>query len=133
MKTFINLPIRDLDASTTFFTELGFEFDRNFTDENATCMLISEDSCAMLLVTSFFGRFTRREVADATRSTEVIVALAVDSRREVDDMVDRALGAGGQAGADPLDEGPMYSRNFHDLDGHLWEVFYMDPSAFTEG
>lgn len=133
MKTFINLPVGDVDTSTKFFSELGFEFDPNFTDENATCMLISEDSYVMLLVNSFFGRFTRREVADATRSTEVIVALTVDSRREVDDLVDRALSAGGRAGTDPLDDGPMYSRNFHDLDGHLWEVFHMDPSAFEEG
>lgn len=133
MKTFVNLPVGDLGRSVEFFTELGFEFDRTFTDENATCMLISEDCYVMLLVSSFFGRFTRREVADATRSTEVIVALTADSRGEVDDLVDKALAAGGAAGTEPLDDGPMYSRNFHDPDGHLWEVFHMDPAAFEGG
>ncbi|MBE9375894.1 glyoxalase [Saccharopolyspora sp. HNM0983] len=131
MKTFINLPVSDLDRSKRFFTELGFDFDPEVTDENASCVILGQDSYVMLLTESFFGRFTRHEVVDATRATEVIIALNVDSRGEVDDLVGRALAAGAELGIDAIDEGPMYSRNFHDPDGHLWEAFYMDPSAFS--
>lgn len=128
IKTFINLPVRDLDRSVAFFTALGFSFDENFTDENATCMLISEDSYAMLLTEPFFGGFTDKEVADATKTTEVITALSLDSREQVDELVEKARAAGASNIATPMDEQGMYGRSFADPDGHQWEIFHMQMS-----
>lgn len=128
-KIFVNLPVKDLNASVDFFTKLGFGFDQNFTDENATCMVIGGDSYVMLLVEPFFKTFTKKEVADATRTTEAIVALGVESRDRVDQIVDAALASGGSEANEANDQGFMYGRSFNDLDGHLWEVIYMDESA----
>lgn len=130
---FVNLPVKDLNRSVRFYGDLGFTFEQRFTDENATCLVISDDSYAMLLVEPFFQTFTPKEIADATKSTEAIVALGVDSREQVDDLADRALGAGGKPATAPNDQGFMYSRSFQDPDGHLWEVFYMDPEAAMAG
>lgn len=128
-KIFVNLPVKDLGKSTDFFTELGFSFNPQFSDENAGCMVVSDDIYVMLLVEPFFQSFTKKEVVDSTKSTEAITCLGVDSRERVDEMVDKALAAGGQPSNDPMDEGFMYGRSFQDLDGHLWEVMYMDPAA----
>jgi predicted lactoylglutathione lyase len=128
-KLFVNLPVKDLTKSVDFFTELGFEFNPEFTDENATCMILSDEASVMLLVEEFFATFTTKDVADAAASTGTILAISADSRAEVDQVVDAALAAGGGPSKEPMDEGFMYSRSFHDLDGHLWEVMYMDPSA----
>ncbi|WP_216209873.1 VOC family protein [Amycolatopsis aidingensis] len=128
-KIFVNLPVRDLDKSKEFFTKLGYSINEQFTDENASCVVISEDIYVMLLVESFFAGFTSKEVADATKTTEVTLALSADSRQGVDELVDKALAAGGQVVREPMDQGPMYGRSFYDLDGHLWEVVYMDPTA----
>ncbi|SFS95880.1 VOC family protein [Saccharopolyspora flava] len=125
MKTFVNLPVKDLDRSVRFFTALGFTFDENFTDENATCMVISEDAYAMLLVEPFFKSFTTKDVADATRTTEVITALSADSREQVDEMVAKARAAGSPRIGEVMEEGPMYGSNFDDPDGHHWEIFHM--------
>jgi predicted lactoylglutathione lyase len=128
-KTFINLPVKDLKKTMDFFSQVGFEFNLQFTDDNAACMVINEHTFAMLLVESFFQTFTKKELVDATRSTEVLVALSADSRSQVDEIVNKALAAGGSPANDPQDHGFMYSWSFQDLNGHIWEVFYMDESA----
>jgi predicted lactoylglutathione lyase len=125
---FVNLPVRDLPASVDFFSRLGFEFNRQFSDENATCMVLSEQACVMLLVRPLFATFTRKDVADAS-TTEAILAVSAESREEVDALVDKALSLGGTAATEPSDEGFMYGRSFHDLDGHAWEVMWMGPHA----
>lgn len=126
---FVNLPIKDLNRSVEFFTKLGFTFNPQFTDENATCMVVSDDIFVMLLVEKFFKTFILKEVADATKSSEVIVSLSAESREAVDRLVDKALGSGGTASVEAQDHGWMYSRGFQDPDGHLWEFAYMDMSA----
>lgn len=131
-KIFVNLPVKDLDTSINFFTELGFPFEPQFTDTNATCVVIGDNTYAMLLVESFFTAFTKKELVDATRGTETILALSVDSREQVDEMVDKALSAGGSPSNEPDDQGFMYLRSFQDPDGHLWEVMHLDPTAAAE-
>lgn len=129
---FINLPVKDLQKSIDFFTALGFEFNAQFTDDKATCMVIHDNIFAMLLVESRFKDFTKKEIADATQSTEAIIALSAESREQVDEMVNRALAAGGKQTNEPMDHGFMYQRIFEDLDGHLWEVMYMDASVINK-
>jgi predicted lactoylglutathione lyase len=131
-KIFVNLPVKDLNESVDFFTKLGFEFNAQFTDENATCMIISENIFVMLLVESFFKTFIKKEIADATKSTEVIVALSAESKEKVDEIVNKALAAGGKASNDPMDYGFMYQWSFQDIDGHQWEIIYMDESAVEQ-
>lgn len=126
---FVNLAVKDLKASIAFFTKLGFSFNPQFTDDNATCMIIGENMFAMLLVEKFFATFTPKAICDATKSAEVLVALACENRAEVDDYVRKAIAAGGNTYKDPNDLGFMYQHGFQDLDGHVWEVFYMDPST----
>jgi predicted lactoylglutathione lyase len=129
---FVNLPVKNLPKSVEFFTALGFEFNPQFTDEKATCMVISEQACVMLLVEPFFRTFIDKEIADAVTHTETIVSLSAESRTEVDDVFERALAAGARPVKDPQDEGFMYSRTFQDLDGHLWDLVWMDPSAIEQ-
>jgi uncharacterized protein len=129
---FVNLPVADLQRSVDFWAGLGFAFNPQFTDENATCMVISDDACVMLLTEKYFSTFTTKEVADASRQTGAILALSAESREEVDQMADRALATGGSAAQPPQEEGFMYGRSFHDPDGHLWEVLYMDPAALEQ-
>jgi uncharacterized protein len=128
-KIFVNLPVRDLSRSIDFFTRLGFSFNQQFTDENAACLVITDDIYAMLLVEKFFRSFTPKEVADATRTTEAIVALGLDRREQVDELAERALAAGGKPANEPTDQDFMYGRSFQDPDGHIWEVFHLDPAA----
>lgn len=128
-KTFINLPVRDLPASIAFFTKLGFTFNARFTDENATCMIIGEDSYAMLLVHGRFKDFARRPIGDSTQQTSAIIAISAADRAEVDRLADNAFAAGATAAADVMELGFMYGKSFYDLDGHHWEVFWMDPAA----
>lgn len=132
-KIFVNLPVKDLNKTVAFFTELGFTFNPQFTNEKATCMIISEDIFVMLLVEPFFKTFTKKEISDATRSTEVIICLSAENREQVDEMVSKAISAGGTAPNEKQDQGFMYGHGFQDLDGHLWEVMYMDTSAFNQG
>lgn len=129
---FVNLPVKDLNKSIKFFTRLGFKFNPQFTDENATCMIIGADSFAMLLVEKFFKTFTKKEICDSTKSTEAIFAISVESRQKADELADKAIEAGGKKFNETQDHGWMYSRNFQDLDGHLWELFYMDVSAMPQ-
>jgi predicted lactoylglutathione lyase len=128
--TFINLPVQDLAKATTFFTELGFAFDRQFTDENATRMIISEDASVMLAVEPFFeGFIAPQSIADTSTSREVVVGLSAESREQVDDLVGKALAAGAQDLGEAQDDGFMYMRGFRDLDGHQWSFIHMDMSA----
>jgi predicted lactoylglutathione lyase len=130
---FVNLPIKNLIKSVDFFTKLGFEFNAQFTNESTTCMIIGENMFAMLLEEADFKTFIKKEISDAIETTEVIVALSVDSREMVDEIVNKAIAAGGKPSNDPFDHGFMYGWSFQDLDSHLWEIFYMDPSAGEQG
>jgi predicted lactoylglutathione lyase len=130
---FVNLPVKDLSASIAFFRALGFEFDPKFTDESATCMIVSEQAYVMLLVEPRFADFTKKQVADARTTTETIVAVSADSREAVDAFADKALAAGASPANEPMDHGFMYGRSFNDLDGHLWEVIWMSPEAVEQG
>ena len=128
-KLFVNLAVQDLDRSVEFFTQLGFSFDPRFTDESATCMIVSDEAFVMLLVHDRFKDFTKKELADATRQTEAILAVSADSREQVDDFTEKALAIGGSPANDPMEFDFMYGRSFNDPDGHLWEVFWMNPDA----
>ncbi len=125
-KIFINLPVQDLAASRRFFDALGYRFNPAFTDENAACMVVSETIFVMLLTTSFFQQFSAKPVADAHAGTEVITCLSAHSRDAVDAMLEKALAAGAQEPQPARDHGFMYQRGFQDLDGHLWEVAWME-------
>lgn len=129
---FVNLPVKDLNETIEFFTKLGFKFNPQFTDENATCMIIGENIFAMLLVEKFFKSFTPKDIADARKSTEVLLALSVGGRKEVDEMIEKALKAGGKEPRKAQDHGWMYGRAFEDINGHIWEVFHMDEGKMPE-
>jgi predicted lactoylglutathione lyase len=132
MKTqlYVNLPVKDLKRSVEFFTALGFTFNPKFTDENATCMIIGENVSAMLLVEDFFKSFTKKEINDPRKTPEVILAVSVESRALVEDLMGKAVKAGATP-SEAKDYGFMYQHGFQDLDGHLWEVFYMDEAAMA--
>ena len=132
-KIFVNLSVRSLDKSIGFFTKLGFTFNPQFTDETATCMIVSDDIFVMLLTQEKFKTFTPKSICDATQATEVLVALALESREAVDAMVKQAVAAGGTTYKEPEDHGFMYAHGFQDLDGHIWEPFHMVPSAAGQG
>ena len=131
-KLFVNIAVEDLDRSVDFFTKLGFSFDARFTDESATCMLVGEDAYVMLLVRQRFQDFTKKEIVDSTRQTEAILALSAESREDVDQLADKALASGGAPANDPMEMDFMYGRSFHDPDGHLWEVFWMNMAVVEE-
>jgi len=128
-KIFVNLPIRDMERARAFFGALGFSFNPQFTNDQGACMVVAEDIFVMLLVEPFFQGFTKKRIADAKVSTEVLVCLSCESRAEVDDLVKKALAAGGTAPNAPQDHGFMYGHGFEDPDGHLWELVWMDPNA----
>jgi uncharacterized protein len=129
---FVNLPVKDLNETVDFFTKLGFAFNPQFTDENATCMIVNNDIFVMLLVEKFFKTFTKKELCDTTKDTEVIVALSTESREKVDQMINKVIEAGGKEHRKPQDHGWMYGRSFEDINGHLWEVIYMDKNALKK-
>jgi len=131
-KIFVNLPVKNLNKSVEFFTKLGFRFNQQFTDETATCMIVGGDIFVMLLTHDKFQTFTPKEICDATKSTEVLVCLSSDSREKVDEMVRKAVAAGGTTYNEPQDYGFMYGHGFQDPDGHIWEVMWMDPSAIKQ-
>jgi uncharacterized protein len=128
-KIFVNLPVEDLDKSKAFFTKLGYRFNPQFTDETAACMVITDDIYTMLLTKAKFQEFTKKPIADATETTEVLTCLSVDSRAKVDELLDAALEAGATEARDAMEHGFMYGRSFNDLDGHIWEIIWMDPQA----
>lgn len=131
-KIFVNLPVKDLNSSVGFFKNLGFSFNQQFTDETGACMVISEDIYAMLLTHSKFREFTTKEISDSTKNAEVILALSSDSKEGVNETVNKAIKAGGTEPLQSKDYGFMYQRSFQDLDGHLWEVLWMDPAAINQ-
>jgi len=128
---FVNLPVKDLGKTIEFFKKLGFEFNPQFTDENATCMVVNDNIFVMLLVEKFFKTFTQKEICDTTKNTEVITALSTESREKVDQMLENVIKAGGKESR-KQDHGWMYGRSFEDLNGHLWEIIYMDEKALKE-
>jgi len=133
-KLIVNLPVRDLAQATHFFATMGFSFNERLANENINALVINDDSYVLLVVESFFKTITqqaKKSIADATTS-EAILQLGVDSRQQVDALVDKALAAGGQPAREPNDQGFLYGRSFQDLDGHLWDVFYMDLAALHE-
>ena len=131
-KLFVNLPVKELDRSVQFFTALGFSFNAHFTDETATCMIVSESSFVMLLTEEKFRQFTPKQLCDTTRATEVLVCLSAESRAEVDQLVAKAVAAGGSLYKEPMDFGFMYGHSFQDLDGHQWELMYMEPNSVPQ-
>ncbi|TLX66230.1 MAG: glyoxalase/bleomycin resistance/extradiol dioxygenase family protein [Thaumarchaeota archaeon] len=131
-KIFVNLPVKDLNKTVEFFTKLGFEFNPQFTDENATCMIVNKDIFIMLLVEKFFKTFTKKEICDTTKDTEVIIALSTESREKVDQMINDVIEAGGKESRKPQDHEWMYGRSFQDINGHLWEIIYMDEKALKK-
>ncbi|WP_420147826.1 VOC family protein [Spirosoma sp.] len=131
-KIFVNLPVKDLNKSVEFFTKLGYSFNKQFTDENATSMIIGEDIYVMLIVEPFFKNFTKKEIIDTSGSTEVIVSLSADSREEVDEQLAKAVAAGATTPNEPIEMEGMYGRSFDDLDGHHWEYMYMDPAMLKQ-
>lgn len=132
-KIFVNLPVKDLKVSMTFFQRLGYSFNPQFSDETAACMVISEDIYAMLLTHPKFAPFTPKPIADATQTTEVITCLSCDSKEAVNAVVDKALAAGATETREPEDHGFMFGRSFTDPDGHIWEMVWMDPAAVQQG
>ena len=131
-KIFVNLPVKNLNKSIEFFGKLGYTFNPQFTDETATCMIVSEDIFVMLLTEAKFQTFTPKAICDATKSTEVLVCLSCESRAKVDELVGAAIAGGGSTHSEPVDHGFMYIHAYQDLDGHIWELIYMDPSAVNQ-
>jgi predicted lactoylglutathione lyase len=126
---FVNLPIADMERSKKFFGALGFSFNPQFTNEQGACMVVADNIFAMLLVKPFFRTFIDTEIVDAREATEVLVCLSCASREEVDELVRKAVAAGGKPHRQPQDHGFMYGHGFHDPDGHVWELVHMDPNA----
>ena len=132
-KIFVNLPVKNLKNSMAFFTGLGFTINPQFTDDTAACVVVSEEIFVMLLTEAKFKTFTPKAICDATKATEVLVCLSSESRANVDDMVRKAVAAGGTTYNEPQDHGFMYGHGFQDPDGHIWEIMWMDPGAIKQG
>ena len=133
MQIFVNLSVRDLGRSVAFFKALGFSFNPKFTDDKAACMIVSDQSSVMLLSEPFFKTFTTRAICDTATHTEGLFALSCDSKADVDAIVEKAIAQGGTHAMDRQDHGFMYAWSFYDLDGHHWEVFWMDPKTAEAG
>ncbi|NML20269.1 glyoxalase/bleomycin resistance/extradiol dioxygenase family protein [Pseudoflavitalea sp. G-6-1-2] len=129
---FINLPVKDLKKTREFFSKLGFTFNEQFSNDEAASMVMGENIYAMLLVEPFFKSFHNKEIGDATKTAQMINAIAVESRAKVDELVDAALASGGSFVKNPQDHGWMYGRSFADINGHQWEVLYMDETAVPD-
>ena len=130
---FVNMPVADLERSKAFFAKLGFTYNPLFTDDTAACMLVGEDAFVMLLSREKFAEFAKLPIADPTTHTLALYCFSVPARDEVDTVADAALAAGGTEADGPEDHGFMYSRSFFDLDGHGWQVMWMDPVAAEQG
>lgn len=127
-KIFLNLPVKDLNRSIEFFTKLGFSFNPQFTNEKGTCLIIGENINVMFLVEEFYKTFTNKQVCDANTTSEVIIAISVETREKVDEIIENVINAGGAEYMDTKDYGWKYQKMFLDRDGHHWEVFFMDES-----
>lgn len=132
-KIFVNLPIKDLEKSKAFFQKLGFGFNPQFSDEKAACLVLGDNIFAMLITEPMFATFTKKPISDAKKQTEVLLAIDVDAKNKVDEMVKLAVEAGGKIYSEPIDHGWMYYHSFEDLDGHQWEVMFADESALPQG
>lgn len=131
---YVNLPVKDLERSIAFFTALGYSFNPRFTDETATCMIVSDNIFVMLLTEDKFKAFTPKPVIDATQGTEVLLCLSCESRERVDELVRKAVAAGGSTISEPQVHGDfMYGHGFQDPDGHIWELTWMDPNFNPHG
>jgi hypothetical protein len=130
---FVNLPVTDVERSKAFFAQLGFGYDAAFSDETAACMPVGEQAVVMLLSREKFAQFSKLPIADPTTHTLALYCFSASSREEVDTVVDAALAAGATDADDTEDHGFMYSRSFFDLDGHGWQVMWMDPAAVQQG
>lgn len=130
-KVYINLPVRDLRQSIEFFSDVGFTIDPQYTDENASCMTVSDEVNVMLLSENFFKKFSGKRITDAKKETEVILTVIMESRERVDEIVTSAMKAGGLPSLAAQDHEYMYQKSFQDLDGHLWEIMYIDPALFN--
>ncbi|WP_043680565.1 VOC family protein [Streptomyces xylophagus] len=126
---FVNLAVNDVDASRKFFTELGYSINPQFSTDECACVVISDTIVAMLLSKQRYSDFTKKEIVDSTKSSEVLLCLSAESREKVDELVNQAIASGGSGNDDAIDQGFMYGRSFDDLDGHSWEVMWMDPAA----
>ncbi|BAC70326.1 MULTISPECIES: VOC family protein [Streptomyces] len=126
---FVNLAVDDVDASKKFFTELGYTINPQFTTDDCACVVISDTIIAMLLSKQRYADFTKKRIADPTTTSEVLLCLSAESREKVDELVDKALAAGGTSSGETQDHGFMYGRSFDDPDGHTWEIVWMDPAA----
>jgi len=126
---FVNLPVKDLSASVEFFTKLGYTFNPQFTDVTATCMVVSDTIFFMLLTHEKFASFSPKPICDTSEAVEALLCLSCESREAVNLLVDKAVAAGGSTYRDPMDMGTMYGHGFRDLDGHVWEIMWMDPNA----
>lgn len=129
---FVNLPVQELNRSVEFFEKLGFSFDPKYTNESGSCLILGDNIFAMLLEKPFFQQFTKKEIADANRTTEVLLAVDVPTREQVDELVKKAVDAGGTTYMEPQDHGWMYQHSFADLDGHQWEIFFSDESLLPQ-
>ncbi len=129
---FINLPVSDLKKSIDFFKKLGFTFNMQFTDDKAACLVLGENIYSMLLTKPMFATFTKKPVSDAKQTTEVLIAIDVETKKEVNEMVEKAVSAGGKTYMDAQDHGWMYLKSFEDLDGHQWEIMYSDMSKLPQ-
>ncbi len=123
---FVNLPVKDLKASMRFFAELGFEFNPEFSDDKCACMVVDQNIFVMLVVEERFRDFINGEIGDARSTTEVLTGLSATSREEVDQTIATAIAAGGKPWQPTVEQGPMYGGSFQDLDGHVWELMYME-------
>jgi uncharacterized protein len=130
---FVNLPVKDLNKSIEFFTKIGFDFNARFTDKNATCMILGKNMYVMLITEEFFKTFTIKEISDAHKKTEVLVSLQMKTREEVNEVLKKAIDAGGSTYLKPFQHGEwMYSQGFQDLDGHQWEILFMDEEKMPQ-
>lgn len=126
---YVNLPVQDLKRSNAFFESLGFRLEPKFTNEQASCVILAENIYAMLLTKSFFQTFTTKQICDSTKTTEALICLSCESPAKVDELVKKAVAAGGRVPRKPQDQGFMYGHGFEDLDGHIWELIFMQPSS----
>ncbi len=125
-QVYVNLPVKDLDRSKDFFSKLGFTFNPQFTDDKAACLVLNENGYVMLLSEQFFKNFTKKPIADAKKETEVLVSISAESKEKVNELNDKALSIGASTASEPQVMDGMYSRSFSDLDGHIWEIGWMD-------
>ena len=127
-RLFVNLPIKDVRQSRSFFESLGFNFNPQFSDDKALCLILGDNFYGMLLKEEFFQTFTPKPLSLGKHNTEVLLSLQVNTKDEVNQMLDKAIKLGAQEYNPPTDNGFMYLRVFEDLDGHQWEISWMDAT-----